>query len=1183
MKKVYYVILLMFLTLFITSCKKAISPRKLDCPTELSINIDEKILHWKSVDYAQNYTIDINGNLIIATNNQYSLQFLTDGEYSISVQANGDEIAYLSSIFCSPIQYIKTSSIEKNPDQENLPTLAIPSEFCIDNNMILSWKSIENAVGYTIRIDNQEEVVNNNCYSLQSLIDGEHLISIKSNSDGIAYQSSAFSEQMKYTKNQKVPSTEEGSYGSFIDISTRESYLGYGIDIINSSAITSKNVKMAYPIFNTDKLLNERLLKSNEHYNHFETLEASTIEEFNEKLSNSTSITSGSSVAAKGQILDVTAHATVSLSKGLTTKFTKTSSEVESQYFLQISLENQSYWLILQSPESRYKELLSEEFKADLYNYSITPAQLFDKYGTHLLTSVAMGGNISMYYTMYSYEETTTKNMFVEISNNLKTGIEFSYGDSSISGGSEDSFKNAFEYSNLAKKYNIVVDKKIISAGGGSFGITTEESLINNYYDWQKSLDEHPVLIGVKDSTSLYPIWNLLDMNKEGAQQRYEELFHYFQTYGAESYQNLCENYGITIPIYPNDITNIRVGTKEYYNEQQIIQASAGDILNITFDVSPENATKYLKTYSLDDTTYANIDDRGCLTINKYTPSWTYITITISAGMISKRITLCIKQTYNVTFNTCVNGFIVSPILGVEEGCCIAPPKIERPGYVLVGWYKDLNLEEEFNFETEYITSDLILYAKWRVYNPDEDGEKIYHYVKYDLNMQLENGEQLKYNAIVLDVNGNSALEKQVIYGHNTSLDVAIAGKYYTFVGWFTTPNSDGIMVVNKDGRTCENIVGYTSSTGKWIIEEDIKLYAHWIKVDIYSDYIYIKNASDLYQIDGTKKYLLISDIDLGSKDWKPIEVFNGVLDGDGHIISHLTIGDSIEDSEFRFGFCAINKGIIQNVTFKDVDINIYKYRDGIINLYVGTICGTNDGGSIIDVSIINSSIMAIHYREVDKPSSEVKVQVGGIAGNITNGEINNARVYGSSICGKADMGKHDGTAYANVGGIVGELTNKGMISFCLVSGDINNNNIITAITRGTASNNSIFVSDQALLLSRVGSIAGYMSGEATRIDNCFEFYNTLFSEKQEAGKDGLRKKSEAVSGAIVGRADSGLISNCGYSGNEVKAKGNCRISSCEFVDTSKGITFNTPFDRFKNCVWYNLIFDIYHLKKIQE
>ena len=685
------------------------------------------------------------------------------------------------------------NAVETTDNDESSPkTLAIPENLRVDeNSATLMWNVVDYASGYTVLINDITHTTTTNSFSLQSLDSGEYIISVKADGDGVLYSSSAYSNTISYTRNtasgNEYADNVVAAFKEFDEVNTKNSFLGYGIDIINASAITSKNVLMTYPIFDIDKLMNENLLKSNEHYNSFETIEGKTIEEFTHNMSNSNSITSGANVSAKGNVVGVGVSASASLTNGLTTSFTKTSSAVETQHFLEIIAENQSYWLILQTPESRYKELLSEEFKSDLYNVSITPAQLFAKYGTHMLTSVAMGGNICMYYTLYSYDKNVSDTQYTEISSTLKTNVEVAYGGYSAGAGTENSFKDAFTYQALAHNYGIQIDKKIVSAGGGSFGINNETTLFENYYEWQKSLDTYPVVIGIKDNNSLYPIWNLLDLSVEGAEERYQELYNYFQSYGAESYNALCETYSITPSVAPTGITNIKVGTRENYAENQVVNVQSGDTLQITFDVEPHNANKYVKTFSVDDTSLATIDDTGLLTILPTTQGGSYIKVKITAGSISKQITLYVTNTYNVTFNTRVSGLNVDPIYGVFEGFTIEEPMISREGYILEGWYIDAANSQKFDFVNDSVMSHMTLYAKWIEIKP----------------------------VVTFDTGNGSAIDSQTI-AYNSSVkkpkNPTLSG--YNFDGWFTD-------------EECTKQFDFSET-----ITSDITLYAKWAKIE---------------------------------------------------------------------------------------------------------------------------------------------------------------------------------------------------------------------------------------------------------------------------------------------------------------------------------------------------------------
>ena len=668
--------------------------------------------------------------------------------------------------------------------------LLVPTNLRVDEgSATLMWNGVEHASGYTVLANETTYTTTTNSFALQNLRDGEYTIAVMANGDGLMYVSSAYSDTISYTRKSDSGNKYEdvvGAFGSFDEINTKNSFLGYGIDIINASAVTSKNVLMNYPIFDMDKLQKETLLKSNEYNNSFVAIEAKTIEEFLENRGQSTSISTGSSVSAKGNIYGVNVGASVSCSAGVSNGFTKTNQSTESQHFLEIVSENQSYWLILQTTEARYKELLSDEFKKDLYNPNLSPELLFQKYGTHLLTSVAMGGSISMCYTMYSYSEEELFSKYTELSSQIKADVNASYGSYSGSAGSEMSYENAYQYHSSAAASNIQVDVVITCSGGGSYGIVNEKTLYNNYYEWQKSLSTYPVLIGVKDNNSLYAIWDLLDLNVEGAAERYEELYSYFCEYGTDSYNELCATYALTPKVSPENISNIKIGETEKYIEGDIIQVKSGDTMRITFDVLPENANRYTKTFVSSNPEAIQVDSNGIIFVNSEAPSDTQVTITIGAGSISKKITFYIVNTYDVHFNTGFDDITVPPIIGKQSGHTISAPEVYKEGYYLVGWYRDSGFKTEFDFDVDRVTSNMTLYAKWQKIKP----------------------------VIIFDTGLGTAIESQIIEYNGTvkkPKNPSLTG--YNFDGWFAD-------------EECTEVFDFASK-----VKSDITIYAKWSKI----------------------------------------------------------------------------------------------------------------------------------------------------------------------------------------------------------------------------------------------------------------------------------------------------------------------------------------------------------------
>lgn len=77
---------------------------------------------------------------------------------------------------------------------------------------------------------------------------------------------------------------------------------------------------------------------------------------------------------------------------------------------------------------------------------------------------------------------------------------------------------------------------------------------------------------------------------------------------------------------------------------------------------------------------------------------------------------LSIKPKYKVVFNT-NEGSIVHVQYVIPNNKAIIPENPTKGGYTFAGWYKDAELNNSFDFETE-IVEDITLYAKWTNKNP---------------------------------------------------------------------------------------------------------------------------------------------------------------------------------------------------------------------------------------------------------------------------------------------------------------------------------------------------------------------------------------------------------------------------------------------------------------------------------
>lgn len=138
---------------------------------------------------------------------------------------------------------------------------------------------------------------------------------------------------------------------------------------------------------------------------------------------------------------------------------------------------------------------------------------------------------------------------------------------------------------------------------------------------------------------------------------------------------------------------------------------------------------------------------------------------------------------YYVTFEANEGSQVAA--IGVNHGEKITVPEAPtRTGHTFGGWFTDIDLSVEFNFDTE-ISGPITLYAMW------------------DLN---------KYD-LVFDVNGGSEVDAiSVNHGDKVAAPEPPIKKGYTFVGWFV--NQDLLENFDFDGAITETTTIYA----KWEI-----------------------------------------------------------------------------------------------------------------------------------------------------------------------------------------------------------------------------------------------------------------------------------------------------------------------------------------------------------------------------
>lgn len=147
----------------------------------------------------------------------------------------------------------------------------------------------------------------------------------------------------------------------------------------------------------------------------------------------------------------------------------------------------------------------------------------------------------------------------------------------------------------------------------------------------------------------------------------------------------------------------------------------------------------------------------------------------IETDLVTGNITLYAKwvesgkvndTTYQVTLNPS-DGQLVGPEeFEILENSLIPTPVITREGYILLGWFTEDNVL--WNFESDYVTSNLVLIAKWQPNLPIEN--------YYEVIFELDGGESEE----LLQLN---VLENSKISPPN------VQKEGFKLVGWFLPTN----------------------------------------------------------------------------------------------------------------------------------------------------------------------------------------------------------------------------------------------------------------------------------------------------------------------------------------------------------------------------------------------------------
>ena len=853
-------------------------------------------------------------------------------------------------------------------------TLARPTGIRIEDHT-LTWNHNEKAIGFRVRVNNENHSVSENYFPLVLPV-GEYELSVQA--IGVGGNTSEFSTPIVYTSFGQVSTdgnTQRGLFGAFRDLHTGASFLGHGFNVINSNEFSSRTVLMANPLFNQGDLLRQDLILLNESRSSVNEFSGSSIEElmssWNASLNVNVSWLSGS-VNVRAQ-------------------YSQSTRQFAEVNFTGVDIVNESLTLILQADLERWRSMMAPGFRNDLLNPNVSPAVLFERYGTHFLRTAVMGGRLTSHFQMAA----SSRETFHELEAAASVSVRYLTGRTNVDA--------SVNWRNHALQNNVQMSNSLNIIGGAPLGILSDSDIRENFAEWEQSLATRPALMGIRQD-SLEEIWNLIDPSEDTVSRfqmpngtlgtRRDQLQAFFDRFGHDALNELNDFFGLRYVDRLEDIVNIRVNNQEAINGN--FEVTAGSTVGITYNFQPENVVSFPANISLSHHAIANnfaevIDRR--IVISDIVPNNTIIEVFLTVGSFNKAIRFLVRGTFTVTFES-EHGIFIPPIFGVQAGSLL--PRIDDPTHQYLafdGWFINGNPSLRFNFETTRVESDLLLVAFW--INPSAvfygagtlvDPWRIYSiYQLRELSEQVNRGNNFAGRFFELQRNLNNVGSFDPIGNNN-----------------YESHNSTSTAAINRRFSGHFNGNGYT---------------INGLRINI--------SSTDTYVFAGLFGYL-----------------------GQGAFIENLILNDvNISATSTAMGgivfigaIAAINSGTIRNVEIKSGSLHSNAGASGSAGTsYIGGVAGAMfRGGSSIISSTNHSNINGTARRWTFH---------GGIVGSSANSRIENGINYGNitgSITNRFTLGFiatfHGGIAGSNAGLIINSHNHGHVAGVIYVGNDMGNN-----------------------------------------------------------------------------------------------------------------------------------------------
>ena len=464
------------------------------------------------------------------------------------------------------------------------------------------------------------------------------------------------------------------------------------------------------------------------------------------------------------------------------------------------------------------------------------------------------------------------------------------------------------------------------------------------------------------------------------------------------------------------------------------------------------------------------------------------ITVTLTAilsyqGVIHQKnifiTVVALEQSLPIGFQVIFesNGGSLVPMLdNILANELIDEPQIPtKEGFVFSGWFTDDLFINAWNFNTDRISTNLTLYAKWTeeiiistyvvifdsmggtavdsyidvvegsyIQEPQAPTKEGYIFIGWSIATDGANPWNFELDRVTSDLTFYAIWEEEVVVIDTFTVRFDVDGG--TEVNPYVDVN-DGEFVnepqaPTKEGYSFDGWFADESLSIEWnftvdTVTSDLILYAKWVLIEVETpNGVPISTPEEFYQLatenSSDDVYYLANDLDFTGFNWTPVlYTFTKELNGNGKTISNLTINGGITLGIFP----RVKTASIYNLNLD----NIHILTSGRAGILVGEVDGTDV--SIYDLIVTNSSVTGNSSEGVGgligKTKSSYTVDIYNVS--LIDIHVSNSSTAAGSLIGLTEgsiIDIHDVyvqgaivSASNRVGGIFGEIKNSALVS----------------------------------------------------------------------------------------------------------------------------------------------------------